>query len=862
MGFYDWVIARGYRWHGYECLVSEVGAAVTPHDFLPRRLMGEYLEWFYDTLVLDAPANVRVTYHKASAVDIERLAWGGERVHLDRGPSLDVDHVVLTLGHTEYDGTPGDGTTPVLRPYPVEAYLDRIKPGEDVCIEGMGLVALDVISSLTVGLGGRFAPDGPGRLRYVPSGREPVLYLFSRSGYPYCAKSLGTADPVGDFRPSICTPEAVAGLRQRHLSGAGPAIDARSELLPLVLAEMELRYYTHAAQLDQGAAAAQQVHDEMVAAWEAGSFAEARSALVHRYGDFDASAHLFVGEGRTYADAPDYESEVYGFVSGDVDEALIEGGASPVKAALETLRALRDILRAAIDFKGLTLGSHLDFRSNLEGRLARPVTGPPVFRHQQLLALIDDGVLRVPFGPAPELEPDGNGRVRVRSTRLAQPFEMTFAHLVRAHLETPAVGRSTSLLITNLARRGRVRPLTIEGVSVGSIDLSSNFHPITDQREEKRIWVFGAVTEGARYFNLYLPSPKSRVRAFLDAEACADAIVQTHVHANAPEPGRRGRVSSVRVAVVNNMADGAFVETERQFRDLLQGWPGLDVDLRLFALPGVERGQKVTELIASGYGPLDELWQAPPDALIVTGAEPKRAELTDELYWPALERLLSWGGQVVPHMLLSCLTAHAALWAFDRLPRRLLPQKCSGVFAQALDHDHPLLAGVGELSLPHSRFNEVPVADLKEAGYRVLAESAGGEGWTIAVGERGQCQLLLLQGHPEYGELTLLREYRRDVRRYLAGQQGSYPQLPLGYLDAEGAQALQEPISVLGADVRDPSLIDAIPFEFAASHVSTHWETPARAIIGNWLARVADDATPVRTPRRPGTSSASTMSTS
>jgi homoserine O-succinyltransferase len=184
------------------------------------------------------------------------------------------------------------------------------------------------------------------------------------------------------------------------------------------------------------------------------------------------------------------------------------------------------------------------------------------------------------------------------------------------------------------------------------------------------------------------------------------------------------------------------------------------------------------------------------------------------------------------------------------------------VFAQALDHDHPLLAGVGELSLPHSRFNEVPVADLKEAGYRVLAESADGHGWTIAVGERGQCQLLLLQGHPEYGALTLLREYRRDVRRYLAGQQGSYPQMPLGYLDAEGAQALQEPISVLGADERDPSLIDAVPFEFAASHVSTHWETPARAIIGNWLARVADDATPVRTPGRPGTSSASTMSTS
>jgi homoserine O-succinyltransferase len=472
-----------------------------------------------------------------------------------------------------------------------------------------------------------------------------------------------------------------------------------------------------------------------------------------------------------------------------------------------------------------------------------------------LLALVDAGILRMPFGPAPEVVTDGKGRLRVRSTRLGEPFEMTFAHVVRAHLETPSVGGSSSLLLTNLAGGARVRPMMIEGVSVGSIDLSTDFHPVTDQGNEPRIWVFGAVTEGARYFNLYLPSPKSRVRAFVDAEVCANAVVRP-VPAAPFEPGARSSGRGLRVAVVNNMPDGAFAETERQFRDLLGGWSGFDVELHFFSLPGVERGQKVSGTIADGYEDLDELWRSPPDALIVTGAEPKRAELTDELYWPELEQLLWWGRSVVPHMLLSCLTAHAALWAFDRSPRCLLPQKCSGVFAQALDRDHPLLAGVDELSLPHSRFNEIPVTVLKKAGYRVVVESVDGRGWTIAVGQKGGCQLLLLQGHPEYGELTLLREYRRDVRRYLSGDQGSYPQLPVGYLDAEGAQALEEAGSVLGAHERDPSLIDAIPFEFAASHVSTHWEVPARAIVGNWLARVAADATAVRALGREGETSA------
>ena len=60
---------------------------------------------------------------------------------------------------------------------------------------------------------------------------------------------------------------------------------------------------------------------------------------------------------------------------------------------------------------------------------------------------------------------------------------------------------------------------------MGSIDLTPESHPIgTDSKVQERIWVFGALTEGVRYFTQYVPSPKSRVRAFVDAEACAEHI--------------------------------------------------------------------------------------------------------------------------------------------------------------------------------------------------------------------------------------------------------------------------------------------------------------------------------------------------
>jgi len=842
-GFFEWVSEAGYRWHGDECRVSgpgDGGKAVEPQDFLPRRLMGEYLEWFYGVLCSEAPPNVEVQHHRASAVDIEPIAGGGERVYLDDGTSIVVDHVILTTGHMKDMARSDTVSSRVTSPYPIGAYLGSTGPSEKVAIEGMGLVAMDVITALTIGLGGRYTDGEAGTLCYHPSGREPSLYLFSRSGYPYCAKSIGASDPMGEYEPAICTVDAVASLKKRDLGGGKRQMDARRELLPLVFAEMELHYYTCAARLKDGPLAAREVGERLVGAWSAGTFAHERAQLAVRYGTFVASEYFFVGQGRHYRGPEDYATAVYATVAADAREALVSAGASPVKTALETLRALRDTLRMAIEFKGLSLTSHLDFLANLQSRFARLVAGPPVFRSQQLLALIDAGVLKLPFGPSPEVLPARADGVLVRSTALEEPFELVVDRLVRAHLDLPSVTGSASTLVANLVRRGRVRPLDFQGTPAGSIDLSEDFHPIDRRgRPETSLWVFGVLSEGARYFTLYIPSPKSRVRAFLDAETCAKGIFRSSGRAIAPSKhGPR----PMRVALVNNMPDGAFEETERQFHALLQeGLDGGDMDLYRFTLPGVPRGEKVQALISEHYADLDQLWDLSLDAVVVTGAEPQKAELTEEPYWPALEALLVWGSAAVPNMLVSCLSAHAALWSFDRLPRRVLLEKCSGVYPQVLDEEHPLMAGISALSLPHSRFNEIPSGDLLERGYRVLADCRD-NGWTVAVGERGQCRLLLLQGHPEYERLTLLREYRRDVRRYLAGDRGSYPHLPKGYLDIEGARALEkfEAGVTARADVR--AMMDSFPFDYVAGHVNADWRSVSRQLIGNWARSVRERA--------------------
>ena len=135
--------------------------------------------------------------------------------------------------------------------------------------------------------------------------------------------------------------EAVAALK-RHDDGTKRFIDARHELLPLVFAEMELCYHMTAARQADGPEEARSVRELLVEAWASGTFAEVRALLAGKYGEFSAEAHLFAGKDAHYTSGQDYQDKIYSVLDADLAEALVTGGTSPLKAALETLRALRD----------------------------------------------------------------------------------------------------------------------------------------------------------------------------------------------------------------------------------------------------------------------------------------------------------------------------------------------------------------------------------------------------------------------------------------------------------------------------------------------------------------------------------------
>lgn len=308
--------------------------------------------------------------------------------------------------------------------------------------------------------------------------------------------------------------------------------------------------------------------------------------------------------------------------------------------------------------------------------------------------------------------------------------------------------------------------------------------------------------------------------------------------------GERGRV--LRIALVNNMPDAALATTERQFASLIGAASGdLDVRLGLIALESLPRETGVREAMRGRYGALGDLVAAAPDALIVTGAEPRAPDLTEEPYWRELSALIDWARGGVASALYSCLAAHAAVRRHDGIARRPREGKLSGVFASEIVAAHELTHGLEAALTPHSRYNDLAESDLAAHGYRVLLRSreAGVEMFV----KDGATLEIYWQGHPEYDADSLAREYRRDLLRFLRGERGRPPVVPENYLTKDMCARLEERVAALRGTAEE--LAAALqPEDFAPTHAL--WRSSAQRLMGNWLDVVARRKTYVADARR------------
>jgi homoserine O-succinyltransferase len=296
-------------------------------------------------------------------------------------------------------------------------------------------------------------------------------------------------------------------------------------------------------------------------------------------------------------------------------------------------------------------------------------------------------------------------------------------------------------------------------------------------------------------------------------------------------------MTDLTVGLINNMPDSAFEATESQFRTLLNAAAGGPVELRLTGLPEVARGESAAAHFAQRYWPLEDFLADPPDALIITGTEPISADLRDEPYWQRFIQFVDWSAARGLPSVWSCLAAHAAVLHLSGIPRERLERKCFGVFEHSVEPHHPLMGNItAPLATPHSRWNDLPVIKLRSAGYTILSECPQ-IGANVFVTNHGGAQMVFLQGHPEYLSDTLLKEYRRDIGRYVRARQPFYPTLPHGYFSAASVALLEDFRKRAEAD-RRPQIMAEFPESTVRASLVPTWRDGTVQLYRNWLASV------------------------
>jgi homoserine O-succinyltransferase/O-acetyltransferase len=305
--------------------------------------------------------------------------------------------------------------------------------------------------------------------------------------------------------------------------------------------------------------------------------------------------------------------------------------------------------------------------------------------------------------------------------------------------------------------------------------------------------------------------------------------------------GQRGTRATLHIGLVNNMPDAAMRATELQFARLVkEAAHAFDVRLHLFAMPEIPRGEVAASRMEGFYSDVAKLPSAGMDALIITGAEPRTARMSEEPYWQALTRLVDWAGNRTISTLFSCLAAHAAVLHLDGIVRQPLPKKLSGVFSSLRAVEDPLLAGLPtRAATPHSRRNGLSESDLVARDYRILSRLTDGS--VDAFVREGQSRFVFLQGHPEYTAETLGREYLRDVARFLRGE-AARPGIPENYFDRVTENALQT-LAARGAQIADYNeiVMSAVPLQ--------SWRSYTLRLFANWIAGIAAEKSRHRAPR-------------
>lgn len=388
-------------------------------DFPPRSDIGAYLNERFEALKQAAGDTLAIAHSNVKITGLEQQSngWWVTSEGKRHGP---YDEVLLTQGQPETSPDPqlerwikhaAENELDLLSAYPANTLIAAAEDWRDktVAIRGLGLSTLDVIRMLTTGLGGKFN-DG----RYNPSGREPrKLIPFSLNGQPPAAKPATNTldkkfDPTDEETDLFVSALSATVSSQpeaalRLICGAliKPTVRILSEF-DSPETEEDVRNWLEIERSDPGSQ-------------------EVRDAIDILKSDIE------MAHGRTPPSV--------GYVTGQVWRKL-----------QDELRSCFNQNQHEADTANAIIG--------LDEGLKRFSYGPPVFAAEELLKLINSGIVSLCTVDDPAIILSGNGWQLIEGDDL-----MTASAMVDAVLPSPSLDSTADPLLLDCVAAGFIKPI-------------------------------------------------------------------------------------------------------------------------------------------------------------------------------------------------------------------------------------------------------------------------------------------------------------------------------------------------------------------------------------------------------------------
>jgi homoserine O-succinyltransferase len=297
-------------------------------------------------------------------------------------------------------------------------------------------------------------------------------------------------------------------------------------------------------------------------------------------------------------------------------------------------------------------------------------------------------------------------------------------------------------------------------------------------------------------------------------------------------------IRELHIGLLNMMPDAALGVTEQQFMRLIGSCNQIaQFYVHPFSVPGLARSKDTQDYIEQYYSTFDQVREDGLDALIITGANVANPSLDQEPFWEPLTQVVEWADANVTSTLCSCLSTHALMKHRYHIDRQPLKAKMWGVFSHRVtDTHHPLLRDINtRFDVPHSRHNQVTHEQFEQAGLTILIETP--EAGVHMVVSRDQFRYVYLQGHPEYDINSLLKEYKREVMRFLNDER-DLPPYPANYFVRESIDIAERYLAEARRAKRLGHALPVFPEDQILPYLDNTWGDTGKSLFNNWLGLV------------------------